>query len=144
MGFFPQFIIYYPMNTKFDYFLSVLSVFSLLYACKEPPAPLSNAFIESLSVNGKNLASDGTAMNVPVDSVIIRAVFSTEIDNSKINPDKIYVSNDVGSEIEILTSGNPKELKLKIKNPGLLPSEHIGASGKSWIFLDEIKINTED
>ena len=55
-------------------------------------------------------------MNVPVDSVIIRAVFSTEIDNSKINPDKIYVSNDVGIEIEILTSENPKELKLKIKN----------------------------
>ena len=116
MGFFPQFIIYYPMKTKFVYFISVLSVFSLLYACKEPPVTLSNAYIESLSVNGKNLASDGTAMNVPVDSVIIRAVFSTEIDNSKINPDKIYVSNDVGIEIEILTSENPKELKLKIKN----------------------------
>ncbi|NCB83221.1 MAG: beta-glucosidase [Bacteroidia bacterium] len=104
------------MKTKFVYFISVLSVFSLLYACKEPPVTLSNAYIESLSVNGKNLASDGTAMNVPVDSVIIRAVFSTEIDNSKINPDKIYVSNDVGIEIEILTSENPKELKLKIKN----------------------------
>lgn len=47
-------------------------------------------------------------------------------------------------KFELLSPNKFNYLKLKIKNPGLLPSEHIGASGKSWIFLDEIKINTED
>lgn len=104
------------MKAKFLFIFTTLSVFALLSSCKEPPVPVANAYVESLSVNGRNLASNGTAMNVPVDSVIIRVIFSTEIDNTKINPDKIYVSNNTGIETEILTSENPKELKLKIKN----------------------------
>jgi len=116
VGKIPQFIVYNKMKTKFLYVLTALTVFSLFYSCKEPPIPLSSAYIESLSVNGKSLSSDGTAMNVPIDSVIIQVIFSTEIDNLKISPDKIYVSNNDKVQFEILTTENPRELKLKLKD----------------------------
>ena len=116
MGFFPQFIVCNKMKTKFLYILTTLSVISFFYSCKEPPVLLSNAYIELLSVNGKSVASDGIVMNVPVDSVIIRVIFSTEIDNSKIRPDKIYFTNNEEVQFDILTTENPKELKIKLKD----------------------------
>jgi hypothetical protein len=47
-------------------------------------------------------------------------------------------------KFELVSPNKFNYLKVQVKNPGLLPNEHIGANGKSWMFLDEIKINTED
>ncbi len=101
---------------KHKYFF--LAIFSLLilFSCKEPSAPLSNAYIESVTINGKNVGNGGTAMDVPVDSVVIQLFFSNDIDKSKIDFEKLFVSDEVGSNFDILSSDNPKELKIKIKN----------------------------
>ncbi|MBK7810484.1 MAG: GH92 family glycosyl hydrolase [Saprospiraceae bacterium] len=43
-------------------------------------------------------------------------------------------------KFEIKPSHQIKKIKIKIKNPGALPPEHISKGEPSWIFIDEIKL----
>ena len=94
-------------------FLSVIS-------CKQKEditLPLINTFIESITINGNSTYNNGSIYNVPVDSVVIRVTFSSTIDKKKIDPSKMYISNNIDTSFIVATDTSSKQLTFRIRKP---------------------------
>jgi len=102
------------MKTRISsFFLGML----LLYSCNTTvptPAPV-NTYVQSVTINGIQLASGGSAFMLPIDSVVIRVTFSSNIDRSKIDPNKFYISNGVDTSITLLPETDKNILSFRIK-----------------------------
>lgn len=94
----------------------------LFVACKaddkvEPVAKPSNLFIERVTVNGKEVADNASVQGITPDSVVINIRFTTAVDVQKLDKEKIYISNAVGSAYEYSAGNDEKELNLKVNTP---------------------------
>ncbi len=89
----------------------------LLYSCNTTvPTPVPvNTYVQSVTINGIQLASGGSAFMLPIDSVVIRVTFSSNIDRSKIDPNKIYISNGVDTSFTLLHETDKNILSFRIK-----------------------------
>jgi hypothetical protein len=102
------------MNLK----LALLLFFAgILVACKQDPEPLplTNAYIESVYINGKQGFNESTVYNVRVDSIVISINFSTAIDKRKIDPTKLYISNGIDTAFVIQADTASKQLTFRIR-----------------------------
>lgn len=145
MGNFPT--VFYFFNTMKIRYIIITIVFILsLLSCKDPITPLSNTYIETVLINGKNMSAGSSALNIPVDSVVIQFIFSSKIDKTSFNPDKLFVLNNEESvNFEFLYSDNENELKFKIKNKlnyltkytlVVQPGENFGVN-----IIDDFQVN---
>ena len=96
------------------YFALFLILFS---SCKtnEPVVLPTNAYIESVYINGTYISNGGTKYEVPVDSVVFHIIFSSKIDKTKINPNSFYVNNGIDTAFIIQKDTSAKELTFKIR-----------------------------
>lgn len=79
-----------------------------------PVIPL-DAYVSAVSINGRLLTSGGTAMMLPVDSVVVRVTFSSRIDLSHIDPGHIYINNGVDTSFVCLPETDDKVLSFKVR-----------------------------
>lgn len=99
--------------------LSALLFFTLLVSsCKQPEiiTPLTNSFIESVSINGRSVYNLQSVYNIPIDSAVISIVFSSAIDKSKLDPSKLFISNGVDTAFVVSSDTASKQLTFKIRN----------------------------
>ena len=102
---------------KFKFSIFVFFILSAV-SCKqneEVIVPLVNSFIESVSINGNSINNGGIVYNTKNDSVVIHILFSSKIDRSKINPQKLYITNNVDTSFVILPDTSKSELSFRIK-----------------------------
>ena len=85
-----------------------------LFSCKETSAPLTNGYIESISIDGKNISSGGIVYDVKTSDVVISVNFSTEIDKNLVDKSKIKTNMVNESELTILENEDPRTLVFKI------------------------------
>ena len=98
--------------------LALILVFTLLASsCKQNEIipPLTNTFIESVSINDRSVYNLQSVYNIPVDSAVIRIVFSSAIDKMKIDPTKLYISNGIDTSFAIQADTAKKQLSFRIK-----------------------------
>lgn len=76
-----------------------------------------NAYVESLSVNGRVIGVGGRASGIRPDSVVITVTFSSDIDVQKFADDGIYMNGGIRSDFTIVDS-DLRTLVLKV-NPTL-------------------------
>ena len=100
---------------------STIAFFILFVAsCKqneEVISPLVNAFIESVNINGNSINNGGSVYNVRTDSVVVHILFSSKIDKSKLDPSKLYITNNVDTSFTILPDTSKSEISFRIKKP---------------------------
>jgi len=100
---------------------SIFCLFSLLIlfsSCQKDAEPQPvNAYIESVSINGVAVESGGSVSGLPADSVLIQILFSTVIDQTKIDPVKFFISNGIDTSFSIYSKGNAKVLLFRIRKP---------------------------
>ena len=94
-------------------------IFALIFiaSCKQDPEilPLTNVYIETVTINGNSVYTGRSVYNVPVDSVVIRVNFSSAIDKKKLDPSKFFISNNIDTAIVIATDTAAKQLTFKIR-----------------------------
>ena len=97
--------------------LATLLFLTLLVACKQDPEPFppTNAYIESVSINGDQTYNGGSVYNLPVDSVVISIRFSSVIDKKKIDPTKIFINNGIDTSFAIQADTASKQLTFRIR-----------------------------
>jgi hypothetical protein len=98
--------------------LAALLFLTMLVACKQDPeqlVPLTNTYIESLSINGDQTYNGGSVYNLPVDSVVISIRFSSVIDKKKIDPTKIFINNGIDTSFAIQADTASKQLTFRIR-----------------------------
>lgn len=78
------------------------------------PPVIVNTAIESVTINGKPVASGGSIFEVPVDSVIFRITFSQPVKTASINPDLLSITNGVDTSFTILPDTSKRVLAFKI------------------------------
>ncbi|HEY6914740.1 MAG TPA: glucoamylase family protein [Paludibacter sp.] len=86
-------------------------------SCKqnEIVPPLTSTYIESVSVNGRSVYSGENVYNVPIDSVVIRLVFSSTINKKEIDPTKLYISNGIDTSFAIQADTASRQLTFRIR-----------------------------
>lgn len=103
------------MKTHIIYIISLLSFLS---SCNTVSIPLPvNTYIQSATINGTSVATGGSVFMVPTDSVVIRFFFSSQIDKSKIDPTKLYISTGVDTSFTILPDTAKNVLTFRIRKP---------------------------
>ncbi|MDD5184342.1 MAG: glucoamylase family protein [Paludibacter sp.] len=101
------------MKIQSIFYIPILVLFC---SCKVVPEPqLTNAYVETVTINSLQVSNSGSAFEVPVDSVVISITFSTEINRSKIDPNKIYIDNGIDTSFILLPENNPKTLTFKVR-----------------------------
>lgn len=107
------------MKPLFSYLL--IFVCSLWVAsCKtdDPVTPEPTlSYIDSVTINGIRIAQYSQINALPIDSAIFRIYFSTDINTTKFDHEKIFINNSSADNIRLLPSANKKELVLKINQP---------------------------
>ena len=121
------------MKIQSIFYITILILFC---SCKVVPEPqLTNTLVESVTINSLQVSNNGSAFEVPVDSVVISITFSSEISRSKIDPTKIYIDNGIDTSFVLLPENNPKTLTFKVRkrlnyytsyNVYLLDGENLG------------------
>ncbi len=103
---------------KSQFFYILFAIFSM-FSCKQDPepTPLTNTYIESVSINSNTVYNGGTAYNIPVDSVVISIHFSTAIDKSKLDPSKFFINNGIDTSFVIQGDTASKLLTFRIRKP---------------------------
>ena len=98
--------------------ICLFSFFTLLCSCQKGTdlQPL-NAYVESVTINGVSVTNGGSLFDIPVDSVVFHVSFSGKINTTKIDPGKIFVSNDIDTSFTILSGSNANELVFRIRKP---------------------------
>lgn len=98
--------------------VGLLLLLTLFASCKkeEPEKRLRNAYVESVTINNTTLGSGGIAYALPVDSVVMHVAFSTPIDKGNINPEKLFVSNGIGTNFNRIDNPDPKVLSFRLPN----------------------------
>jgi len=96
--------------------LTALFLFVIfLTACKQNEiTPLTNTFIESVSINGRSVYNGENVYNIPIDSVVLRIVFSSVINKSKIDPTLFYISDGIDTSFAIMADTASKKLTFRI------------------------------
>lgn len=97
-----------------SHFFFLVFILLIITSCKPEPVPLTNTFIEFVSINGTSVYSKGVVYNIPVDSVVIHIAFSSEIDKMKIDPSKLYISNGIDTSFVIQSDTASKNLTFRI------------------------------
>ncbi|MHB9143647.1 MAG: glucoamylase family protein, partial [Paludibacter sp.] len=101
------------MKIQSIFYIPILVLFC---SCKVVPEPqLTNAYVETVTINSLQVSNSGSAFEVPVDSVVISITFSTEINRNKIDPTKIYIDNGIDTSFVLLPENNPKTLTFKVR-----------------------------
>ena len=102
------------MKLRHFHFVFVLVLF---ISCKQQPEPLplTNAYIQSATVNGIAVSNGGSVIEVPIDSVVIRITFSSQIDKSKLDPLKFYISSGIDTSFNILPDTAKNVLSFRIR-----------------------------
>jgi hypothetical protein len=92
---------------------------TLLNSCKKDetkdPKPI-NTLIESVYINQNLVANNQKIANIPTDSVIIQINYSSPINTTQNNAEKLFFSNAIGADYTLIPSSDNKQLLLKI-NP---------------------------
>ena len=102
------------------HFLIFICLFSFLISCNNastPVLPIVNAYVQTITINGTNVASGGSVYNVKTDSVVVHILFSSKIDKSKLSPSKIYISNNIDTGFVVLPDTSKSTLSFRIKKP---------------------------
>ena len=96
-----------------------VTLIALLSSCKEvvPEPQLTNSYIVSLTINGTDIANGGSTFGIPTDSVVIRIIFSSQINKTKNFPSKLYISTGVDTSFTILPDTSKNELLFRIRKP---------------------------
>lgn len=95
----------------------ILFLFMIIFnSCKndDPIEKLKDVSVDYVYVNDQ-FAGNNTVYNLPVDSVIVKVIFSGEVDKSKLNPAKFFVSNSVDTSFVFLQSTEPNIILFKIR-----------------------------
>ena len=82
-----------------------------------PVLPAVNTSIQSVTINGTTVSSGGSVYNVHTDSVVIHILFSSKIDKSKLDPSKLFITNNVDTSFVILPDTSKSELSFRIRIP---------------------------
>ncbi|MDD3078749.1 MAG: glucoamylase family protein [Paludibacter sp.] len=91
--------------------LLALSIFS----CKQEVETVApEAYIDYAYINDNYVASGKTIYNIPVDSVVIKLEFSTSVDQTKLDPNKFYVTNSIDTSFAFFNPENSKQIIFKI------------------------------
>ena len=78
-----------------------------------------------------------TIMSIPINPTKIAAILLNFITSPKIKSAKIVTKIGV---VKLIAVALAKGIKIKAENYGICPDWHLGAGGKTWIFVDEITI----
>lgn len=100
------------------HFLCFIFILILIVSCNSIPVPVLqpvNTYIQSATINGTSVGSGGTVYNVFTDSVVIHILFSSKIDKSKLDPSKLYVTNNVDTSFVMLPDTSKSELSFRIR-----------------------------
>lgn len=82
---------------------------------KEPDTPqVLNSYIESVTINSITASQSGQVNGLPIDSIVISVIFSSDINTEKLNKEKLFIGNGVEGDYEIIPSTNAKQLQLKL------------------------------
>jgi len=97
--------------------LCFASLLFLLVSCNTASIPVLpvNTYIQSVTVNGNTIGTGGKVYGVPIDSAVIHILFSSKIDPTKLDPSKLYITNNVDTGFEILSDTSKSELSFRIK-----------------------------
>lgn len=105
------------MQTLFR-FITILIFLVSLAACKEEtPISLTNVVVDSVKVNNIKLIEGVKYHPMPVDSVVVEIVFSSNIDTSKLNRERIYINSFSENDWQILDANQSNVLRLKYLKP---------------------------
>jgi hypothetical protein len=100
--------------------LILICLFSFLISCNNastPVLPVVNAYVQAITINGITVLSGGSVYNVKTDSVVVHILFSSKIDKSKLDPSKLYITNNVDTSFTILPDTSKSEISFRIKKP---------------------------
>jgi len=88
-----------------------------LFSCKndETATPV-NAYVESMTLNGKSVGVGSTTYDVSSDSLVVGLRFSSNIKTDQWNPDMLRLSGTSNTEIQLLESADPQTLNFRINN----------------------------
>ena len=102
------------MKTRILCFVSILF---LLVSCNTASVPVLpvNTYIQSVTINGSSIGTGGKVYGVPIDSAVIHILFSSKIDPTKLDPSKLYITNNVDTGFVILSDTSKSELSFRIK-----------------------------
>lgn len=94
-------------------------IFILLFiACNDDQViPLKNVYIESVTINGKNVSNGSSVSGMPVDSVVIQINFSSAIDKTMFDPEALFFSMGIDTGFVIMKDTFSRQLNLKINRP---------------------------
>ena len=98
----------------------LICLFSFLISCNNastPVLPVVNAYVKAITINGTSVLSGGSVYNVKTDSVVVHILFSSKIDKSKLDPSKLYITNNVDTSFTILPDTSKSEISFRIKKP---------------------------
>ena len=105
------------MKFKFSIFAFLIVFVASCKQKEEVISPLVNSFIESVNINGNSINNGGSVYNVRTDSVVVHILFSSKIDKSKLDPSKLYITNNVDTSFTILPDTSKSEISFRIKKP---------------------------
>jgi len=105
------------MKFKFSIFAFLIVFVASCKQKEEVISPLVNSFIESVNINGKSINNGGSVYNVMIDSVVVHILFSSKIDKSKLDPSKLFISNNIDTGFTILPDTSKSALSFRIKKP---------------------------
>jgi len=93
----------------------LLSIFVLISSCQKGTVlqPV-NTYVDSVTINGQALMNGDNLTDIPVDSVILRIFFSSNIQPEKINPELFYINNGIDTGFILLAGSQPNELAFRI------------------------------
>jgi len=95
---------------------ALLFLIIIFFSCEKESAPQPiNAYVESVNINGVSVPNGGYIYGVPVDSVVFHVNFSANLNTSKIDPTKIFLSNGIDTSFTILSQSDTKELVFRIR-----------------------------
>ena len=98
--------------------LCFVCILSLLTSCSTNPVPVLtpvNTYVQSVTINGNSLSNGGGVYGINRDSTIIHILFSSKIDPTKLDPSKLYITNNVDTSFTILPDTSKSELSFRIK-----------------------------
>lgn len=97
-------------------YTAIIALF--IISCNDDPEiPLKNVYIESVTINGKNVSNGGSVLGMPVDSVVFQITFSSSIDKTKFDPESLFFSMGVDTGFVIMKDTFSRQLNLKINRP---------------------------
>jgi len=96
---------------------TAIIAFFIISCNDDPKIPLKNVYIESVTINGKNVSNGGSVFGMPVDSVVFQITFSSPIDKTKFDPEALFLSMGLDTGFVIAKDTFSRQLNFKISHP---------------------------